>query len=163
MPRRPALELTRSRPPARPALTSQLGRVATVVMTLCALPAQGEVLVPLDEAIAGGAAPAYPYLRCAGLYFAVAKWGGRQRMGEDWLRNAVQASAQMSALATVIHSREIGSSEVEGLSYVTDVRDRIAELYIERWEANYAASGHAWAGDPLFDADSQICRSIVGE
>ena len=37
----------------------------------------------------------------------------------------------------------------------------IADLYLERFQDNYASTGQAWATDLLLASDTQLCKAIT--
>jgi len=117
-------------------------------------------LRPLDE-LAGSAAPPYPLTRCGALYQAVLEWAGEQRLGPDTWATTDTLREQFLTIAILMASTN-GQGPVEQVA-PTVARDarNIADLYLERFEKNYAAEGQAFGTDPLVQSDLSLCKEIA--
>jgi len=117
-------------------------------------------MTPLRDA-AREAEPSYLFVRCAAVYQSGAEWTGKKRLGEDgW--NRVSGAVEMMVTAATILRAEKMSGDEDHIMEVTlrDIRD-IADLYLERFEANYAATGQAWGDDAVYKDDLSLCSSVA--
>lgn len=123
-------------------------------------PALGQSMRPLLE-IEDQVAAAYPPARCGGLYQAMMEWAGRDRLGED-LWESTDTARQSAILLSAMIAQSLSGGELEDRLEVTirDVRN-IADLYLHRFEQNYAATGQAFNGDLVTTADMQYCGALV--
>lgn len=139
------------------------GLTAILVATLASSAAQssraGE-MQPLFDVVAEAATP-YGLTRCAALYLSVMEWAGSERMGEENWSAAVQAYETFALSAAVVaHNESGGDLEAHGANIVRQVRT-IANLYLERFETNYAVSGQAFAEDLIVASDLTFCQSLA--
>lgn len=107
------------------------------------------------------AAPIYPYVRCAGLYQAVMEWAGSDRMGAETWKNTETARTNCISAGVIIGMQDgLGPINQATAIVARDTRN-VANLYIKRFEANFAREGHAWGKDPIFQSDLEFCKSVA--
>lgn len=102
----------------------------------------------------------YPMTRCAGLYFGVLDYAGRN------FSAAVQADTKQDAalLVTAVVAIRVASSEgqpAELTKFTVEIVDQIAHKYVQRFKTNYALSGQAWSGDDLVKGDMTVCKAAI--
>lgn len=125
--------------------------------------AAAQPLTPLSDYLALPAdrrVSTYPAIRCAGLYFGVIDYGGAT-MGPDALSQTQESARTLVLFATVMRMREQGGDLEPHLRNAMATVDRIARLYRERMEANFASAGQAWGSDPLIISDLLTCRAVL--
>jgi hypothetical protein len=127
------------------------------------LAAAGEAqeMRPLSEVIDSAAAP-YPASRCAGFYQALMEWTGENRLdAETWASfDAARTNLILLAFALSLDNGMPGNDEQVLDVVVRDVRN-IADLYLARFERNYAAGGEAFGADQSVREDMTLCRAIA--
>ena len=140
-------------------------RAAAPAAALCgcllASGAKAEDLIPLPDALRAGADQQYMLVRCAGLYYSVYLYGGEAQLGSEMiadLETRINALIRMAAYLRV----ERGMDREAAGPQVMQETSRIADLYIERYHRNYAARGLPFTPDPVWDADMEICREVMG-
>lgn len=136
-----------------------------ILLFLCAIVlsqsvvARAEGLQPLTEVVEHAAKP-YPHARCAALHQAMMEWIGKNRMGDDLWETSDTFRQQQILESVVIYQQESGGTMEETVEVVVrDVRN-IADLYLKRMEANYAAVGQAFGDDKLITGDLEFCQAI---
>ena len=101
--------------------------------------------------------------RCAGAYLAVVNWAGEQRLGAEAYNNTlavVQAYIVLS-ISGRVQQRSATDSEASQ-AVMRDVKN-IAEIYVTRFESNYALRGDSMVGDALVENDLALCgRALDG-
>ncbi len=82
-------------------------------------------------------------------------------MGEDTFANYDAARTNLLTAAILIAVSE-GVGDAEHASQITarDARN-IADLYLARFEANYAREGQAFAADAVVRSDVNFCVSVA--
>ena len=123
--------------------------------------AGSQELQPLGDLDPKRVEQSYPLVRCAGFHLANIEWTGETRLGGDTVaRTKAEIETFMQAAAWV----RIGATgdDPEWTSQIV-LRDTstIADLYLERYKKNYANSGAAWDGDPLWERDLKYCSSLL--
>lgn len=106
------------------------------------------------------AAPPYGLTRCAALYLSVMEWAGFERLGEEaWAatEQSFRDFAQSAAMSAQIEAG--GTLEENAANVVRQVRN-IADLYLDRFESNYAVTGQAFGVDPVVNSDLSFCRDL---
>jgi hypothetical protein len=120
--------------------------LATLVLPLSAAFASAEELKSLDEAILSGSEETYPLVRCAGLYLSVLEWAGEDRLGKETSDNSKVTVANLLNLATEMRQPALGSAAEA--SVMRDIR-AISDIYLERYQTNYASYGEAFGQDVI--------------
>jgi hypothetical protein len=103
---------------------------------------------------------ALPYIptRCAALHQAVMEWGGETRLGSELWRQTDELRQNFIVIAALASQQmQGGTAEQVTNSVVRDVRN-IADIYLDRFERNYATSGQAFDGDTIIRSDLDYCR-----
>lgn len=115
---------------------------------------------PLSDAVEEAATP-YAFTRCAALNLSLMEWTGSERMGEaTW--GAMEQNFQVLAIgAAMLAQSEAGGSLDAHASNTTRQIRRIADLYLDRFDSNYALSGQAFAEDLVVNSDLSFCRELV--
>jgi hypothetical protein len=132
-----------------------------VASTFIASQAASQEMRPLGKLLQN-AATLYPPTRCAGLYQAVMEWTGFERMGEDtWNQTDSHRENFIWVAVRTSQSLSGGTLEQQAEIVVRDVRN-IADIYLERFERNYAAQGQAFGEDALILSDIDLCGTLVG-
>ena len=123
--------------------------------------AVAQELVPLRETLAESALT-YGTVRCAGLYTALLEWMGEATVGVDAAQQT-KNNIEFLLLSSVLIAQEVTSSD--SIDQIVDytMRDarNVADLYLLRFERNYAAVGQAWGDDSLTNDDLQVCKQIT--
>lgn len=115
---------------------------------------------PLVDAMANAAEPYVP-TRCGALYQAMMEWTGETRLGAEAWAAMDSARERFIYVAVALAQEDTGGTlEASAQTTVRDVRN-IADLYIERLEANYASTGEAFAQDPMIRSDLQFCQMLA--
>lgn len=123
--------------------------------------ALAQELRPLDDLIED-AAPGYAPTRCAGLYQAVMEWAGAERLGEEmWNQTDTSREGMMLLAARINHSLSGGTLLEQTELVVRDVRN-IADIYLGRFESNYAREGQGFGGDTVVMSDLSFCGELAG-
>lgn len=105
--------------------------------------------------------PSYALVRCAGLSLAVLGYAGTKALGEETSQKYKDVAVFMSAGAAMIRSERSGGDLLDYEEQVRHDRERIFHLYVDRMEANYAASGQAIMNDDLLKSDLTICGRLA--
>lgn len=130
---------------------------SSALLSVAAHSVEAQQFQPLDN-IQEQVAPAYIPTRCGGLYQAFMEWGGEARLGSDLWRQSDEIRGNFILVAVLMAQEDQGrSTEDVANSVVRDVRN-IADIYLERFERNYAVTGQAMAEDTLIVSDLQYCR-----
>ncbi|MBK5928410.1 hypothetical protein [Rhodobaculum claviforme] len=128
---------------------------------LLAAGAEAEDLMPLPDAIRAGADEQYMLVRCAALYYSVYLYGGEAQLGSERaadLETRINLLMRTAALMRIEHGID---SDAAGTQIMQET-SRITDLYIERYQRNYAARGLPFAPDTVWDADMDACREVMG-
>ena len=74
----------------------------------------------------------------------------------------MDSARQSAILFSAIVAHDVSGGELEGhvLATVRDARN-IADLYLSRFEENYALSGQAFEGDAVVTQDMQYCSELT--
>ncbi len=115
----------------------------------------------LSEIIGRDYEQTYPLVRCAALYQSSIEWVGKDRIGEETFDSYDNSIRNLLAISIVLRS-QTSAFDVENAQEITLLDTRtIADLYLERYRANYASTGNAWGTDAMWKDDLQICQTIV--
>jgi hypothetical protein len=115
---------------------------------------------PLRE-IAQNSARPYAFVRCGGLYQAFLEWTGYERMSEQvWAKMDGARINCLTAAILISVNEGIGDVDVATNVVKRDARN-IADLYLARFEANYARDGQAFFEDQLVRSDMAFCESVA--
>jgi hypothetical protein len=115
---------------------------------------------PLTE-VAPNSARGYEFVRCGGLYQAVMEWAGRDRLGEDTWNQYDSARTALLLVGVLIYvDNGVGNPDSASQIVARDARN-IANLYLARFEANYARQGEMLGGDDLVKSDLVSCREVA--
>jgi hypothetical protein len=132
-----------------------------VIAALSASPVTAQELRPLNDLL-DDAASAYAPTRCAGLYHAMMEWAGAERLGEaTWNLTDAHRLNFIHLAALVSQSQSGGTFQAQAENVARDVRN-IADVYLERFESNYALQGQAFGADPLIQSDFELCGNFAG-
>jgi hypothetical protein len=125
------------------------------------LACQAQDMKPLEELI-DTAAKSYPFARCAGLYQATLEWIGAERMGDDAFQTTDLAYRTVLTVgALVAHQDKIGGTIEHAAKIVNRDARNISNIYIERFQSNYAATGEAFGQDKMFKSDLALCKTVA--
>lgn len=103
-------------------------------------------------------APSYIPTRCAALHQAVMEWGGETRLGSELWRQTDELRSNFIVIAGLIAQQTQGGTIEDVINgIVRDVRN-VADIYLDRFETNYAISGQAIDGDEIVTSDFDYCR-----
>lgn len=136
-------------------------RVLTAVFCVMAVKssAYAQDFQPLQDVFLEAASP-YAPTRCGALYQVMMEWIGIDRMGNETWQSTDQIRRNMIITATMIGQEESGGTlEEQVASVLRNVRN-IADIYLSRFEKNYAMSGNAFSGDALIEADLDFCELV---
>ncbi|MBW8639456.1 hypothetical protein K1W69_19835 [Hoeflea sp. WL0058] len=130
------------------------------ILLLFSLPSFAQEMRPLADAFRTSAKP-YPFVRCGGLYQAFLEWTGKERMGAE-VFNLYEASMKEFLAAAVMQSIQDGMTDNLQVAIESNLRDarNIADLYLSRFERNYAAVGQAFGEDHLVSSDMIFCMDL---
>jgi hypothetical protein len=112
---------------------------------------------PLQEAIRDGAEETYPIIRCAGLYLSVLEWAGEDRLGKETSDRTKLSVASLIEMATKMREPSIGPDAQD--SVLRDFRG-VSDLYLKRYQMNYASAGEAFGQDVMWKADNDTCQIL---
>lgn len=135
--------------------------IFTLTVGAISSPTLAETLTPLSEVMKGGPDRSYPLIRCAGFYQASTEWAGKKRVGSDFVASVDQIIKNLLTAAVLVRTEQ-GSGTTEHVARVVlrDTRN-IADLYLTRFESNYASKGHAWSSDSLWVSDLGLCKAMA--
>lgn len=103
-------------------------------------------------------APSYIPTRCAALHQAIMEWGGETRLGSELWRQTDELRSNFIVVAALLAQQSQGGTIEQVInSIVRDVRN-ISDIYLDRFERNYAVTGQALDGDEVITSDLQYCR-----
>jgi hypothetical protein len=123
--------------------------------------AAAQELTPLTGII-GQSEETYPLLRCAALYQSFVEWAGPKVLGQGQVDKYQAATAALLNAAISIRMENSGDTFAGASEGAALDVSNIADLYILRMRANYAASGQAFGSDPLIRSDMSVCNLIIG-
>lgn len=130
-----------------------------LLISLCAPSFAGE-MQPLRSA-RQSAAPTYEPARCAGLLQALQEWAGKKVMNQTTWDNMNTTRELFILYASIAFSKQAGGTFDEGMTVtLRDVRN-IANLYLARFQENYALSGQAFQNDDLVNDDIDHCAELA--
>ncbi|WP_421860729.1 hypothetical protein [Oceanicaulis sp.] len=134
--------------------------VFAAIAILVTSSALAQELRPLDDLVED-AAPGYAPTRCAGLYQAVMEWAGSERLGEEMWNQTDTSRETLMLFAVRINQSQSGGTVLEQTELVVrDVRN-IADIYLERFESNYARDGQAFGSDAVVASDLSSCSELA--
>ncbi|WP_456388652.1 hypothetical protein [Profundibacter sp.] len=136
---------------------STLRAFFTVFLLITPISVLAQNLKPLEELIVQGSEETYPLVRCSGLYLSGLEWAGETRMGQEHSQNVKMTVVQIAKLATEMRSGTLGAGAED--SVYRDIR-LISDLYLKRYETNYASTGQAFGNDPLWASDTAVCKLL---
>ena len=139
------------------------GRAATVVLAISLSigsmsVSKAQEFLPLNS-IDDEADKPYPFVRCAGLYYAVIAWSGKTRLGPETYQG-YRISVDLLGNAALLIRRAEGSdvsTEDLGKSTLNEVVE-LGKIYVARMESNLSSTGQPMSDDPLFDSDFETCQ-----
>ena len=103
-------------------------------------------------------APSYIPTRCAALHQAIMEWGGETRLGSALWQQTDELRSNFIVIAGLIAQQTQGGTIEDVINgIVRDVRN-VADIYLDRFETNYAISGQAIEGDEIVTSDLDYCR-----
>ena len=136
-------------------------RRAAIALVLAMLsgPAVAQEMRPLNEAV-HTAARDYGFIRCSGLFQAQLDWIGTDRAGQGMTNSFTRALEAFWVLALAIRVDDgMGSFEQVAGPTNRDIAN-VRDLYIARFERNYAIVGQAFGQDALVSADMEYCAVL---
>jgi hypothetical protein len=87
------------------------------------------------------------------------EWAG-QALSEDVFEDSKSAISALLLVATLQRSAKTNGS-LEDLAKTVNADTRaIADVYLVNYRQNYAVTGRAWDGNPLWESDAAECRPI---
>lgn len=105
----------------------------------------------------------YRFVRCAGLWSAILTWTGSDVAGEHVTR-ATEESVGTLNLAALLHRFKSSGADVDLLTaHILRDGANISDLYLKKFEANYASMGEAFGSDPLVHSDLAACQIVHAE
>jgi len=146
---------------------------AIALMILMALVLPAPALEPADrgrfdraaQTAAGAAGPAYPLLRCAGLFRSVRLHAGRAALGPERWAHAEGVEARLTLAAVALRTGPLSGAAAETTRRARDAADdgieAIATLYLRRYAAMIAMTGRPWSADPLWAQDNATCARVL--
>lgn len=127
-----------------------VARSVLISASLVALagPVASQDIKPLAE-VAESVATPYAPARCAALYQALMEWTGNDRMGDELWKKFDAARENLILFSALIAQNASGGTiEHQVEIAVRDVRN-IADIYLARFEGNYASVGQAFGEDKV--------------
>lgn len=124
-------------------------------------PAFGDELAPIVDTLRAGADAQYLAVRCSGLYDSLLLYGGEAQLGAEIARDLEGRTTSLMQMAALMRV-ERGVDPEEAGTQIMQETSRIADLYIARYHSNYAVRGLPFTPDPVWDADMETCREVVG-
>ena len=118
----------------------------------------------LESVMENSPAATYPFVRCGGMYQAMMERIGYERMGgEAWSQNDEARSALLVFGGLMLSDQLPNTSQQEiGKITANDAR-RIADIYEQRMNSNFALTGEAFFSDNLIKSDLNICKRLSEE
>ena len=118
----------------------------------------------LESVLENNPAPTYPFVRCGGMYQAMLERIGYERMGEEaWSQNDEARSALLIFGGLMLSDQLPNTSQREiGEITANDAR-RIADIYEQRMNNNFALTGEAFFSDSLIKSDLSFCKRLSEE
>lgn len=113
--------------------------------------------------VADQAFPAYLPTRCAALNQAIMEYAGEERMGSELFRQSDEVRSNFIVIAVLVSQNIQGGTVAEWTEQVVYNVRIIANIYWDRFERNYAASGQAFGQDALVASDLEVCRGAAEE
>ena len=117
---------------------------------------------PLPDIVEHVARP-YPYERCAVLYQSMMEWAGIDRLGAETWERAESARRSQILHASILSHEVSGGTLEEQVSNVLRRVRHIADLYLTRFESNYAVGGQAFADDRVVTGDLEFCQVLSSQ
>ena len=134
-------------------------QIASTILFCLAAPAGADSLVPLRALLSEPIEESYQNVRCAGFFLANIEWAG-QALSEDVFEDSKSAISALLLVATLQRSAKTNGS-LEDLAKTVNADTRaIADVYLVNYRQNYAVTGRAWDGNPLWESDAAECRPI---
>ena len=118
----------------------------------------------LKSIVADDPATTYPLVRCGAMYQAIMERIGYERLGEEkWALND-EVRTSLLLFSSLLLKEELPTTSIEEISEITanDAR-RIADIYIQRMNNNYAMTGEAYGSDELIISDLTSCKQLAEE
>ncbi|WP_040306364.1 hypothetical protein [Ahrensia sp. R2A130] len=125
--------------------------------------AQDKEFKSLAILIEKGAEQTYPLARCAALYLSMAQWAGEERLGKQSYANTLAVSRNLLDSLAKIRSSKGGGSEEETFAAGAREMGIIAQIYLDRFEQNYARTGQAWSSDKVWKEDLDLCKILTSK
>ena len=132
-----------------------------IALGVTVTPASAEPLTPLLQVMEGDPEITYPFLRCAGFYQASTEWTGKDRAGPDIVAAIDQNIKNLLYVSILLRLKKSGGNPNEVSRVVLRDTRNIANLYLRRFENNYAETGHAWGKDELWLSDMEACKIVA--
>jgi len=117
-------------------------------------------LKPLVEIIGTDIEKSYPFVRCGAFYQASLEWAGENRVGSEMRSKIKKSIDSLLTVAALLRAKATSESPEWIMQIVYRDTRNIADLYIKRFEANYASEGLAWGNDALWRSDSETCKIL---
>lgn len=138
------------------------GVMATCTSILCAHSVHADQPMHTLKEIISQGDYAEPYIaeRCAGLWISLAKWGGEAQWGNEKHSQLVMTAQNLIEIAATSKSNRAGTSDQERQDLSTNSALLIAQRYLDRFSANYTATGSAFGKDTNFQDDMDICTEL---
>lgn len=139
-----------------------IARAALLALALCVgtQPAQSQEMRSIAEVIS--IQPAQAFIRCAGLYSAIAWWAGADRLGQETMDTTEDAMRTNLANAVVAYQNSgIGATLDETIQIASRDTNSAYDLYIDRFSRNVAAVGEAFGQDPMVQSDLEVCTLLT--
>ena len=143
------------------AVAASLALTTTAVLASDLVPLEEIMQRPSDEVEVG-----YPYVRCAGLFTSVIQYGGTN-FPDDLRSSFVQAATRFSTVAALIRMSDAenrGEAVVAPEVFAEQAGSEfgaISDLYVARFQRNFASGGQAFDGDTMFKSDMVMCQEMA--
>ena len=140
--------------------------ITLIITTILMLNSQAfaQEFKSLKSIVANDPTTTYPLVRCGAMYQAIMERIGYERLGEEtWALND-EIRTSLLLFSSLLLKKELPTTSIEEISEITanDAR-RIADIYIQRMNNNYAMTGEAYGSDELIISDLTSCKQLAEE
>lgn len=130
---------------------------------LGAAPGAAQEMPPLQDWVKGPGAkqdPSYVFVRCAGLYVALARFDGQSLMPAD-LERMKRAYVSLATAAVAARAETRGGAPKDQVDGVSNDVGNFVDQYGGRIERNRRKAGKALDDDPAMTGDFALCQQTA--
>ena len=138
----------------------------TLIAALATTPALAQQSAEAFEAETRAAAPmageSYGLVRCAAMFRSITLAIGPDLLGPERVAGLSQVEQRFGVAAAMVRMEaEAGLDQEGAINAVLNDIEAITPLYLNRYDANRDATGHAWSGDEMLAGDRSYCQALI--